>query len=124
MGETANTRNERREVSGISAPVSASPLLPQHLPQSLPLYLTGPAIQDGGFAVGVQINRKDMAMQKAQMTTYKPAAHFFEQLEISRTTWWRWTKTPGFPEPIRFGKSVRWPVEEVEQYLKSNTANS
>ncbi len=27
-------------------------LLPQHSPQSLCLYLTGPAIQDGGFAVG------------------------------------------------------------------------
>ena len=38
-------------------------------------------------------------------------------LQISRVTLWRWSKTPGFPEPIRFGRSVRWDAEAVEAFL-------
>lgn len=37
--------------------------------------------------------------------------------QVSRTTWWRWTKVPGFPQPLRFGRSVRWDVEEVDAFL-------
>lgn len=39
------------------------------------------------------------------------------RFQISRTTLWRWSKSAGFPEPIRFGRSVRWPVEAVEAFL-------
>ncbi|AYC32311.1 DNA-binding protein [Pseudomonas cavernae] len=39
------------------------------------------------------------------------------RLQISRTTWWRWSKAPGFPAPIRFGRSVRWPTEAIEAFL-------
>ncbi|KJS23867.1 MAG: hypothetical protein VR76_14150 [Pseudomonas sp. BRH_c35] len=63
-----------------------------------------------------------MHTSKPLMGTFKPAAHFCEHLEISRTTWWRWTKTPGFPEPIRFGRSVRWPIEPVERFLTQQEA--
>ena len=35
----------------------------------------------------------------------------------SRTTWWRWSQTLGFPEPIRFGRSVRWNPDAVDSFL-------
>ncbi|WP_455229840.1 helix-turn-helix transcriptional regulator [Geopseudomonas aromaticivorans] len=44
------------------------------------------------------------------------------RFQVSRTTWWRWSKTAGFPEPIRFGRSVRWPVEAVEAFLTQQGA--
>ena len=37
--------------------------------------------------------------------------------QVSRTTWWRWTKIPGFPQPLRFGRAVRWDVEAVDAFL-------
>ncbi|MFC3940088.1 AlpA family phage regulatory protein [Pseudomonas gingeri NCPPB 3146 = LMG 5327] len=37
--------------------------------------------------------------------------------QISRTTWWRWSQSPGFPRPLRFGRSVRWDVDEVDAFL-------
>lgn len=39
------------------------------------------------------------------------------RLQISRTTFWRWAKTPGFPQPIRFGRSVRWAPDRIEAFL-------
>lgn len=45
------------------------------------------------------------------------AAQLCNKYQISRSTWWRWSKTPGFPEPIRFGRSVRWEPESVDAFL-------
>ena len=46
-----------------------------------------------------------------------PADFFCQRYSIGRTTWWRLTQTPGFPEPVRFGRSVRWNVEQVEIFI-------
>lgn len=37
--------------------------------------------------------------------------------QVSRSTFWRWSKTPGFPAAVRFGRSVRWPIAEIEAFL-------
>ncbi|SEJ57163.1 transcriptional regulator, AlpA family [Azotobacter beijerinckii] len=42
--------------------------------------------------------------------------------QVSRTTWWRWSKTAGFPAAVRFGCSVRWPAEAVEAFLTQQEA--
>lgn len=51
----------------------------------------------------------------ARATTAQLCAKY----QVSRATWWRWSKTPGFPEPIRFGRSVRWDPEPVDAFLTS-----
>lgn len=50
------------------------------------------------------------------------AAQLCAKYQVSRSTWWRWSKTPGFPIPIRFGRSVRWEPESVESFLRSQEA--
>lgn len=45
------------------------------------------------------------------------AAQLCAKYQVSRATWWRWSKTPGFPVPIRFGRSVRWDPEPVDAFL-------
>ncbi|KAB0563640.1 DNA-binding protein [Pseudomonas palleroniana] len=47
------------------------------------------------------------------------AAQLCAKYQVSRATWWRWSKTPGFPAPIRFGRSVRWEPDSVESFLLS-----
>jgi len=47
------------------------------------------------------------------------AAQFGAKYQVSRATWWRWSKTPGFPQPIRFGRSVRWDPMIVDAFLKN-----
>lgn len=37
--------------------------------------------------------------------------------QVSRTTWWRWSNTKGFPPAIRFGRSVRWDSEAINAFL-------
>lgn len=37
--------------------------------------------------------------------------------QISRTTWWRWSKAPNFPAPVRFGRTVRWDIAAVDAFL-------
>lgn len=37
--------------------------------------------------------------------------------QISRTTWWRWTKAEDFPAPIRVGRIQRWDAEAVDAFL-------
>ena len=54
--------------------------------------------------------------------TRATAAQLCARYQVSRSTWWRWSKTPGFPEPIRFGRSVRWEPESVESFLLSQEA--
>lgn len=49
----------------------------------------------------------------SRATTTQLCAYY----QVSRTTWWRWSKSPGFPEPIRFGRSVRWDPAPVEAFL-------
>lgn len=50
------------------------------------------------------------------------AAQLCAKYQVSRSTWWRWSKTPGFPEPIRFGRSVRWEPESVDSFLRNQEA--
>lgn len=45
------------------------------------------------------------------------AAQFCTKYQISRTTFWRWSQAPGFPAPMRFGRSVRWDAEAVDAFL-------
>ncbi|GAB3471368.1 MULTISPECIES: helix-turn-helix transcriptional regulator [Azotobacter] len=42
--------------------------------------------------------------------------------QVSRTTWWRWSQMPGFPKPIRFGRSVRWDDPACEAFLTQQEA--
>ena len=37
--------------------------------------------------------------------------------QISRTTWWRWTKLPGFPQPLRLRRAIRWDLDAVDAFL-------
>ncbi|MGO1271520.1 helix-turn-helix transcriptional regulator [Pseudomonas helleri] len=37
--------------------------------------------------------------------------------QISRTTWWRWTKIENFPTPIRAGRVLRWDANAVDTFL-------
>lgn len=54
---------------------------------------------------------------------FKPAAFHCERFGISPSTWWRLsTKTPGFPEPIRFGRAVRWSVQAVDNFMRQRQA--
>ncbi|WP_448105973.1 helix-turn-helix transcriptional regulator [Pseudomonas azerbaijanoccidentalis] len=51
--------------------------------------------------------------------TFGTTAQLCIRYQVSRTTWWRWSQMPGFPRAVRFGRSVRWPVESVEAFLTS-----
>lgn len=37
--------------------------------------------------------------------------------QISRTTWWRWSKAENFPTPLRAGRILRWDAEAVDAFL-------
>lgn len=39
--------------------------------------------------------------------------------QISRTTWWRWSKADNFPAPLRAGRILRWDAEAVDAFLRS-----
>jgi predicted DNA-binding transcriptional regulator AlpA len=54
--------------------------------------------------------------------TYGTSAQLCTLYQVSRTTWWRWSQMPGFPRAVRFGRSVRWPVEAVEAFLTPQEA--
>jgi len=47
-----------------------------------------------------------------------PADFFCKRYSISRATWWRLSQKPGFPQPIRFGRAVRWNVMKVDEFLR------
>ena len=49
--------------------------------------------------------------------TLATSAQCCAKYQISRTTWWRWTKTPGFPQPSRLRRAIRWDVEAVDAFL-------
>lgn len=47
------------------------------------------------------------------------AADFFcRRYSISRTTWWRLSQRPEFPQPVRIGRAVRWNVMKVDEFLR------
>lgn len=54
--------------------------------------------------------------------TFGTTAQLCIRYQVSRTTWWRWSQMPGFPRAVRFGRSVRWPVESIEAFLTSQEA--
>lgn len=58
-------------------------------------------------------------MQKNKGPIYLPAAKLCERYQVSRTTWWRWSQSPGFPAPLSFGRSKRWNPAETDAYLTS-----
>lgn len=41
------------------------------------------------------------------------AAHF----QISIMTLWRWTKRPGFPQPLKMGQIVLYDIAAIERWL-------
>jgi predicted DNA-binding transcriptional regulator AlpA len=49
--------------------------------------------------------------------TFATAAQLCNRFQVSRTTWWRWSQSDGFPAALRFGRSVRWQVDAVESFL-------
>lgn len=63
------------------------------------------------------INGPNLPVHGARAT----AAQLCAKYQVSRTTWWRWSKTPGFPEPLRFGRSVRWDPGLVDTFLTHNS---
>ncbi|MDT4811422.1 hypothetical protein FQZ97_443610 [compost metagenome] len=44
-------------------------------------------------------------------------AQLCTKYQVSRTTFWRWSRSEGFPAPIRFGRSVRWDTAAVDTFL-------
>ncbi|TWH76269.1 AlpA family transcriptional regulator [Azomonas agilis] len=54
--------------------------------------------------------------------TFATTEQFCTYYQISRTTWWRWSRTDGFPKALRFGRSVRWPADAVEAFLNQQGA--
>ena len=42
-----------------------------------------------------------------------------EKLDLSNSTVERLTAKPGFPEPSRFGRSVRWEAEKVLEWART-----
>lgn len=44
-----------------------------------------------------------------------------ELFSISRPTFLKWSKQPGFPRPIRSGGTVRYLVSELERWAKEQT---
>ncbi|MBN0154368.1 helix-turn-helix domain-containing protein [Pseudomonas aeruginosa] len=51
--------------------------------------------------------------------SWESAQQLCKHFKVCRTTWWRWSKTPGFPAPVRFGRAVRWHSAAVEAFLTS-----
>lgn len=45
--------------------------------------------------------------------TKAAAAHF----HISTMTLWRWSKLPGFPQPLKKGHVVLYDLDAIEQWL-------
>ena len=37
--------------------------------------------------------------------------------QISRVTWWRWSKAENFPAPLRAGRILRWDANAVDAFL-------
>jgi len=50
------------------------------------------------------------------------AKQLWTRYQISRSTWWRWTKAPSFPAPVRHGHTVRWDAHAVHRYLTRQKA--
>lgn len=45
------------------------------------------------------------------------ATQLCTKYQVSRTTWWRWSKAADFPAPARYGHTVRWHTEAVDAFL-------
>ena len=52
------------------------------------------------------------------------AKQLWTRYQISRSTWWRISKTAGFPDSVRLGRAVRWNVEAVDKYLMRKKTKS
>ena len=46
-----------------------------------------------------------------------PAAEVAERLGISERHLWALNSSGRLPRPVRFGRAVRWPVEELRDWL-------
>ncbi|WP_095964540.1 AlpA family transcriptional regulator [Pseudomonas sp. ACN5] len=63
------------------------------------------------------IDRATCELNLPKPGTLATTEQLCNRYQISRTTWWRWSQTTGFPRAIRFGRSVRWPIEAVNAFL-------
>lgn len=53
---------------------------------------------------------------------YLSAKSLADRYKISTVTLWRWSKSPDFPRPLRFGRTVRFDPLAVDAFLKSQGA--
>lgn len=70
------------------------------------------------------MNKKKTALWARPTLIWATADQFCSRYQISRSTWWRISKTAGFPDPVRFARAVRWNVEEVDKYLMRKKTKS
>lgn len=45
------------------------------------------------------------------------ASQICAKYQVSRTTLWRWAKSPDFPVPVRMGRVMRWEAGQVDSFL-------
>ncbi|EPK1202760.1 TPA: helix-turn-helix domain-containing protein [Pseudomonas aeruginosa] len=45
------------------------------------------------------------------------ASQICAKYQVSRSTLWRWAKSPGFPAPVRMGRVLRWDAGQVDTLL-------
>ena len=99
---------------------------------AIDLFAGGGGLQNDPLGFSIRYIEKSPMTFNAARNTAAPnlpipgaratAAQLCAKYQVSRATWWRWSKTPGFPAPIRFGRSVRWEPESVETFLLSQEA--
>lgn len=57
------------------------------------------------------------------MPEYLSNRQMQDRYGVAKPTWYRlYSKTPGFPKPLRCGRAVRWNAQEVDAFLKSQGA--
>lgn len=45
-------------------------------------------------------------------------AHVTANIDVSRTTIWRWVRDGKFPEPaVNIGNVVRWRIEDIDAFI-------
>ena len=70
------------------------------------------------------MNKKKTTLWARPTLIWATADQFCSRYQISRSTWWRISKTAGFPDPVRLGRAVRWNVEAVDKYLMRKKTKS
>lgn len=55
---------------------------------------------------------------------YYSTATICKMLDVSRSWIWEQVRAGNFPQPVKFGRLARYPVEAVDQYIKTQTATA